>query len=135
MRAFLGAVCWGCAVFYGSVSWAATIEPVQGSLSVNQAGQGFHPISGRVDAKAGDSVMVSPDGAAMIVYDDGCKVNVQPGAVATISALSPCASGSNADDNSNNWGAYVIGAGAAAALGFAIYEATKKSTSAASASP
>ena len=95
----------------------------------SQAGQGFHPISGRVDAKAGDSVMVSPDGAATIVYDDGCKVNVQPGAVATISPLSPCASGSNADDNSNNLGAYVVGAGAAAALGFAIYEATKKSTS------
>jgi len=128
MRAYLGAVCLGCAVFYASVSWAATIEPVQGNLSVNQAGQGFHPISGRVDANVGDSVMVSPDGAATVVYDDGCKVNVQPGAVATISPLSPCASGSNADDSSN-WGAWVIGAGAAAALGLAIYEATKTSSS------
>jgi hypothetical protein len=40
--------------------------------------------------------MVGPGGTATVVYDDGCKVNVQPGAVTTISPLSPCASGSNA---------------------------------------
>jgi hypothetical protein len=40
--------------------------------------------------------MVGPGGAATVVYGDGCKVDVQPGAVTTIAPLSPCASGSNA---------------------------------------
>lgn len=42
--------------------------------------------------------MVGPGGAATVVYDDGCKVDVQPGAVATVAPLSPCASGSNAQE-------------------------------------
>jgi hypothetical protein len=94
-------------VLIGSPSWAATIEPGQGDLSVNQ-GQGFKPVNSRVDANVGDSVMVGPGGGATIVYDDGCKVDVQPGAVATISSLSPCASGSNAEDV--NWAGIVWGA-------------------------
>jgi hypothetical protein len=75
--------------------WAATLEPGYGDLTINQ-GQGFKPINSRVDANVGDSVMVGPGGTATVVYDDGCKVNVQPGAVTTIAPLSPCASGSNA---------------------------------------
>lgn len=126
MRAFLGAVCLGCTVLYGSTSRAATIEPIQGDLSVNQ-GQGFHPINGRVDANVGDSVMASPGGAATVVYDDGCTVSVQPGAVTTIAPLSPCASGSNAQapPQDNLWltaGFAVVVAGVA---GVVIYEGTK----------
>jgi len=66
--------------------------------------------------------MVSPDGSANIVYADGCKSIVQPGAVMTIAPLSPCASGSNAQDSNdrNNTGAYIIGA-AAIAVGLGIY--------------
>ncbi len=43
--------------------------------------------------------MVGPGGAAMVVYEDGCRVTVQPGAVATIAPISPCASGSYAQVN------------------------------------
>jgi hypothetical protein len=94
-RPFVGAVC--LAMLLSNSTWAATIEPGQGNLTINQ-GQGFQPVNSRIDANVGDSVMVGPDGSATVVYDDGCKVAVQPGAVTTIAPLSPCASGSFAAD-------------------------------------
>ena len=81
--------------------------------------------------------MVGPNGSAVIAYNDGCTVNVEPGTVKTIAPLSPCASGSaasadpaytqsggnwctNSDGSINNacyfwpvWGA---------AVGFLVYE-------------
>jgi hypothetical protein len=104
-----------------SASWAATIEPVQGNLQLNR-GQGFQPVNSRVDANAGDTVVVGPGGAAAVTYSDGCKVSIQPGAVTTIAPLSPCASGSMADDNNSN-GLYFLGVAAGFGLaGFGIYE-------------
>jgi hypothetical protein len=122
-RSFLHVSIIGCSLFFVSASWAATIEPVQGSLSLNQ-GQGFQPIDGRVNANVGDTVVVGPGGAAAVTYSDGCKVPVQPGAVTTIAPLSPCASGSMADDNNNNSnGLYFLGVAAGFGLaGFGIYE-------------
>lgn len=113
----------GCSVLLVSASWAATIEPVQGNLSLNQ-GRGFQPINSRVDANVGDTVVVGPGGAAAVTYPDGCKVPVQPGAVTTIAPLSPCASGSRADDNNNNSnGLYFLGVAAGFGIaGFGIYE-------------
>jgi hypothetical protein len=125
-RPFLSTVC--LAMLLSTSSWAATIEPGQGSLTINQ-GQGFQPVDSRVDANVGDSVMVAPGGTATVVYDDGCKVDVQPGAVTTIAPLSPCASGSYAQDDSFSWGpALVMGGVAGGLLGLGIYEATKSST-------
>lgn len=87
--------CIGCALLIASPSWAAMVEPGLGDLTINQ-GKGFKPVTSSINAKVGDSVMVGPSGSATVVYDDGCKVNIQPGAVTTIAPLSPCASGSNA---------------------------------------
>jgi hypothetical protein len=124
-RPFFGVICVGFALFFGNSSWAATIEPGQGNLSINQ-GQGFQPVNNRIDANVGDSVMVAPGGAATVVYDDGCTVAVQPGAVATVAPLSPCASGSYAaEDSGFNWGAVGLAAGALGAGAFGVYEATK----------
>ena len=89
------ALCIGCAILMSGPSWAATVELGYGDLTINQ-GRGFKPMTSRTNANVGDSVMVGPGGSATVVYDDGCKVNVQPGAVTTIAPLSPCASGSNA---------------------------------------
>jgi hypothetical protein len=113
----------GCSLLLVSASWAATIEPVQGNLQLNR-GQGFQPVNSRVDANVGDTVVVGPGGAAAVTYSDGCKVPVQPGAVTTIAPLSPCASGSMADDNNNNSnGLYFLGVAAGFGLaGFGIYE-------------
>jgi hypothetical protein len=112
----------GCALLLASAAGAATIEPVQGNLSLNQ-GQGFQPVNSRVNANVGDTVMVGPGGAAAVTYPDGCKVPVQPGTMTTIAPLSPCASGSLADDNNSN-NLYVLGAAAAGfgLAGFGIYE-------------
>src|SRR5580692_3348812 len=111
----------GGSVLLVSASWAATIEPVQGNLSLNR-GQGFQPVNSRIDANVGDTVVVGPGGAAAVTYSDGCKVSVQPGAVTTIAPLSPCASGSMADDNNQN-GLYFLGVAAGFGLaGFGIYE-------------
>jgi hypothetical protein len=96
-RLLVSALSIGCAVLVASPSWAAMIEPGYGDLTINQ-GQGFKPVTGRTSANLGDSAMVGPGGSATVVYDDGCKVPVQPGAVATIAPLSPCASGSYAAD-------------------------------------
>ena len=128
-RSLLGALSFACMVVLVGSAGAATIEPGQGDLSVNQ-GQGFQPINSRVNANVGDSVMVGPGGAATVVYDDGCKVAVQPGAVATIAPLSPCASGSYAQqsDSTSTYVGYAIGAGALAGFGVGVYELTKKSS-------
>jgi hypothetical protein len=122
-RKFLSVSLIGCSLFLVNASLAATIEPVQGNLSLNQ-GQGFQPVNSRVDANVGDTVVVAPGGAAAVTYPDGCKVSVQPGAVTTIAPLSPCASGSRADDNnSNSNGLYFLGVAAGFGLaGFGIYE-------------
>jgi hypothetical protein len=103
---FFSSVAVGCAVLIASPSWAAVLEPGTGDLTINQ-GQGFKPVTGSATANVGDSVMVGPGGSATIVYDDGCKVGVKPGAVATIAPLSPCASGSKAA-NDDTWG-WIIG--------------------------
>src|SRR5690348_4978374 len=137
----VSAFCVGCSLLIASQSWAATIEPGQGNLTINQ-GKGFQPVTGRASGNIGDSVMVAPGGTATIVYDDGCRVTVRPGAVATIASLSPCASGSNAADmglppaappagpgyyqQPDNWGWIIGGALFGAGIGIAIYEATKK---------
>ena len=124
-KPFVSAFC--LAMLLSSSTWAATIEPGQGSLSINQ-GQGFQAVNNRVDANVGDSVMVSPGGSATVVYDDGCKVTVQPGAVATIAPLSPCATGSYAQDGGDVWGAVGMGVLFAGAVGFAGYEAFKSTS-------
>ena len=102
MRAFFTIVAVGGALLCGAESWAATqtatLEPIQGDLLINH-GKGFEKVlASKIEAKVGDSVMVSPGGIAKVTYADGCQANVKPGAVMTITKLSPCASGSLAAD-------------------------------------
>lgn len=141
-RSVIGVFC--CAMLLSSSAWAVTVEPGQGTLSINQ-GQGFQPIDSRIDTNVGDSVMIAPGGSATVVYDDGCTVDVQPGAVTTIAALSPCAAGSYDADMvvkapplagaagapaaappspfAVDPGTVVVGVGLAAVVGFIVYEA------------
>ena len=155
-RPLLSALSIGCTVLVASPSWAATVEPGSGDLAINQ-GQGFKPVMSPVNANVGDSVMVGPTGAATIVYDDGCKVSVQPGAVTTIAPLSPCAAGSNAATDATgpgtsyypnctpqpdgslychpDWALIAVGVGAAAALGVGIWAVTSLHGSTGPASP
>lgn len=63
-------------------------------------GKGYWPLKHRAVANVGNSLVVSPGGHATLVYSDGCKVNIRPGAVTTVTRLSPCASGSYAQNGS-----------------------------------
>lgn len=123
------------AALLASTCSAATIKPVRGQVSVNR-GQGFEPVNNEAHAKVGDLVMVSPDGAALVAYPDGCKVDVHPGAVMTIAPLSPCASGSYAQDQTKNYmmptvfGGVVLGV-----AGFTGYEISQSSSTTTSSTP
>ena len=132
-RPFVGAFC--LAMLLSTSGWAATLEPGQGTLSINQ-GQGFQQVNGRIDANVGDSVMVAPGGSATVVYGDGCTVNVQPDSVTTIAPISPCAAGSYAQDGGGSLtGALIMGAAAGTAIGFGVYEATQTSSGSGAVSP
>jgi hypothetical protein len=128
MRESLGVMCFTLSLLIGTACSAATLEPVQGDLSINQ-GQGFQKVDSRIDANVGDSVMVGPAGSATVSYPDGCKVDVQPGAVMTIAPLSPCASGSYAADSSDLTGALIGGTLFAAGIGAGIVGITQSSSS------
>jgi hypothetical protein len=123
MRGLVAALCFGFSLLATTICQAATIQSIQGQVSVNQ-GQGFQQINGAVEVKAGDSVIVSPGGSATVAYADGCNVALQPGAVMVIAALSPCASGSYAQEQDNNWDKteLIYGAVALGLTGFIIYE-------------
>jgi hypothetical protein len=126
MRSLICGIC-AAAIFASSaIAQTATIEPVQGNVSLSQ-GQGFQRVDSRVPANVGDSVMVGPSGSANVVYPDGCQVNVQPGSVASIAPLSPCASGSLADASIfSDPGPWLMGAaflGGLAAFGYGISQA------------
>jgi hypothetical protein len=125
MRGFCAALCFGCSLLAATACQAATIQSIQGEVSVNQ-GQGFQLIAGAAELKAGDSVIVSPGGSASVIYADGCNVALQPGAVMVIAALSPCASGSYAQDydhdHNPDFAGWAFGAVVAGTTGFVIYE-------------
>jgi hypothetical protein len=67
----------GCTVLAASPSWAAVLQPGLGDLTIDH-GQGFKTVTRQATANVGDSVMVGPGGAAIVTYDDGCKVSIQP---------------------------------------------------------
>ena len=125
-----------CAMLLSSSTWAASLQPGQGDLTINQ-GQGFQPVNTRVDANVGDYIMVGPAGGATLTYDDGCVVNVPPGMVATVEPISPCASGSYAQAagsgegqwnmTANGWVWVAAGSTLAAAIAAGVYYSTTSS--------
>ena len=66
-----------------AVAGTATVEVIQGQVSVNQ-GEGFKPATSRIEARIGDLIMASPGGKGRIVYSGGCVVDVYPGAVVAV---------------------------------------------------
>src|ERR1700683_2816816 len=82
----------GLLLLLATPCFATTVEPVQGDVSLNKPGHGFQQIAETTIVEPGDLVMVSPNGSANVFYADGCRFVVQPGAVLTIAAISPCAS-------------------------------------------
>ena len=116
-------------IIVGTACSAAIIEPIAGSnVAINRQGQGFQTVTEPAIANPGDLVMVSLTGSANVVYPDGCKIALQPGAVMAIAPLSPCAARSNAQapgpDNPllDQAGVPAFSAAALGLTGFLAYE-------------
>ena len=78
----------------GGSATPATLDAVRGEVMVSR-GDGFRPVKGAVELKAGDSVVVSGGGGATVRYSDSCKVPVVMGAVVIIGNSPPCAPTAN----------------------------------------
>jgi hypothetical protein len=75
-----------------SPALAAVVSVVKGQVSVNR-GDGYQPVIGKTGAWPADRVMASPNSSGEIVYEDGCVVEVKPGAVVAVQERSPCNTG------------------------------------------
>jgi hypothetical protein len=110
----------GVGVLTTTPSFAATVEPLHGQVSINRGDGIFRPISSALQATIGDLIIVSPNGSARIIYPDGCAVEVKPGEVVPIMALSPCKAPSDLTSNPSN----DFTVGTTLALGAAVGGAT-----------
>ena len=68
---------------------AATVAQPSARILLNQ-GKGFKPATDRMAIKPGDQVMVAAGESVEIAYSERCKLTIEPGAVVTIPARSPC---------------------------------------------
>lgn len=68
----------------------AIVVEIQGSVLVNQ-GQQFEVVPSGTQLKAGDRVMAMSESSALLRYEDGCDVRVEPETVVTLDEGSPCA--------------------------------------------
>jgi hypothetical protein len=87
-----------------AVALATTVEVVTPQVSLNR-GDGYMPATGTSSVFAGHLVMAAANGSARIIYDDGCVVEVQPGAVVAVHETSPCEAQTGAVDTSAQTGA------------------------------
>jgi hypothetical protein len=93
MRHVLASVALISGVSLSVPSLAATVEAIEGTVSINH-GQGYQRVSLPTQVKAGDSIMADPGASAEVVYYDGCRVKVRPGAVVSVRREPPCATSS-----------------------------------------
>ena len=92
----LGSIAVAGYVLFAPAALAATVSviPVAGTpkntVFLNH-GKGFAPIMSVTEAQTGDLVMALGTGAAIIVYADGCRVEVNAKtAVVSVQETSPC---------------------------------------------
>ena len=89
MRRYLAVVAFASGFLFSAQSFAATVDSIQGQVLLN-SGAGYRVVTGTMEAKIGDSVMVNPGSSARLVYADGCTVKVEPGSVTAVAPESPC---------------------------------------------
>jgi len=89
MRLAITAVVFLTTGFCGFSALATSVVPETGEVSINR-GDGFKAVLGASQAKSGDTVIVSPDGSARVVYNGQCSVPVKPGSVVRITSEPPC---------------------------------------------
>ena len=80
-------------------AWAksyVSLVAIEGNVLVNQ-GKGFEPVSGVVELKVGDRVMVGENSQAVLSYAT-CRVKIKGGNVVTIVKDAPCLAGTVTED-------------------------------------
>jgi hypothetical protein len=110
-------------VALGGSAFGATVTSIEGPLRVN-TGSGYHAVSGSTEVKPGASVMVGPGGKAEVLYSDGCRTPVTPGAVAVVAPVSPCAQGQGYQNPGYDYTSYLgygLALGAGIGIGCAIW--------------
>jgi hypothetical protein len=135
MKAFcvLSVACAFGSIFgFDAPSNAATLASIHGAVQVN-SGSGFHAVAGTAEVAPGASVMAASGASAEILYSDGCRIPVKPGAVAVVAPVSPCAQGQADPDQvpgANDYTYYYVlgGVAAAAGLGVGIWALTQSHT-------
>jgi hypothetical protein len=70
----------------------AILDEVNGSVLINQ-GEKFVAATEGQSLNAGDRLMVTKNGSAMLVFDKGCKREVKGGTMVTVPAVSICEGG------------------------------------------
>jgi hypothetical protein len=116
MRLSLASAALLSGVLFSSAALAATVSATSGDVQINR-GAGFQRIVGTTQAAVGTVVMASPNSSGLIVYDDGCQIQVRPGEVIAIEAESPCRRMAGGDVSGHIGG----GAMAAGMVGFGAY--------------
>ncbi len=82
----------------------------KGSLLINR-GAGYQPLTQAATAQTGDAVMATGGGAATIVYEDGCRVEVTSAtSVVVVVETSPCKPGVLPQTGGVPAGIYAVGA-------------------------
>lgn len=120
-------IAFGLGGFLSVPSLAATVEPIQGEVGINRGDGVFRHATSSVEVTIGDSLMVTPGGLARIVYPDGCAIDLNPGAVVTITVESPCKAPSEiASPDFSVGGTVAVGAGIAAAAVILLLVNNKK---------
>ncbi len=93
------------AALFATNAAAVTLSNVEGAVSVNR-GDGFVPASSGTTLSAGDRVRVGANGAASIVYENGCATKVASSQITVVLTAPPSCQGARLKD-----GGLVVGAG------------------------
>lgn len=67
----------------------AVVSAIKGGVLVSR-GTGFERTTAPTNLKTGDRVTVTEGNSARVVYQDYCSVDVRPGAIHIVGAVSPC---------------------------------------------
>jgi hypothetical protein len=89
MRHFLGAIGLLCGLCVALPAFAARVEVASGQLFIDR-GNGYQTVKNYTSAKPGDTVMAKVGGSGVVIYEDGCRQEVDVGSVVTVSETSPC---------------------------------------------
>lgn len=95
---------------------SAVLVDLQGSILVNE-GEQFLAATEGLPLSSGDRVMALENSTALLRYEDGCDVKVEPETVVTLTEGSPCAGWLLAVEPVAPAGVALGGAGAAATAG------------------